>query len=43
MALSGGVETILYAVIFLRVNLLCFRDAKKDLKGTKQLHTHKKT
>lgn len=39
MALSEGRETVLYALILLKLNLLYFYDAKKDLKDTKLLHT----
>lgn len=39
MALSEGREAGLYALIFLKLNVLYFYDAKKSLKDTKFLHT----
>lgn len=38
-----GWETVLYVLIFLKLNSLYFYDAKKDLKGTKLLYSSRKT
>lgn len=41
MILSEGRKAVLYVMIFLKLKLLYFYDAKKDLKGTKLLPVRK--